>query len=465
MQGTYTSWLVCLSIAVAIVVSYTALSLASRVSNARAGGGTAWLIGGAAVLGVGIWSMHFIGMLALSLPISLSYSLPVTAASLAIAIGISAFALVTVSRATLDMKRLVVGALVMGAGIAAMHYCGMAGIRIVPGITYDPWLFTASVLIAVTASFAALWLAFKLRRGRSWQMVVARIGAATLMGLAISGMHYTGMAASQFGAGVLLPARIQSSEQWFAILLSIFALGVMAIAILTVVYDSWMQQHRHERDEAIDGSSAQCQSQRHADRPAESRGAGGSSRGGHLRATRKDGQLALLVLNVDRLKSINDSLGHQAGDEMLLELSRRLSSVLRHNDTLARLAGDEFTILATELRGARDAEAIADKVLEALQQKFTFAGVDVHPSVSIGISTFPLDGETFDVAAAPRERSNALHQGRGARQLSLLCDGDEQLHRRSTDAGRRIAARARERRAGAALPAEGRHRHQSRAQR
>ncbi|HKE94011.1 MAG TPA: EAL domain-containing protein, partial [Povalibacter sp.] len=312
-------------------------------------------------------------------------------------IGISAFALTTVSRAVLDMKHLVMGAVVMGAGIVTMHYCGMAGILIVPGITYDPWLFVASIGIAVSASFAALWLAFKLRRGRSWQMLLARMAAAVIMGLAISGMHYTGMAASRFSAASYCLPGSSLHNTWFAIALGVFALGVMAIAILTVVYDAWLQQHRHERDEAIDHH------RRNANRSDTLTGLPNrvglmeKAEAAIAHAMRKDGQLALLVLNVDRLKSINDSLGHQAGDEMLLELSRRLRSVLRHNDTLARLAGDEFTIMATELRSARDAEAIADKVLEALQQKFTFGGVEVHPSVSIGISTFPLDGETFDL--------------------------------------------------------------------
>jgi diguanylate cyclase (GGDEF)-like protein len=397
MQGTYTSWLVYLSIAIAMVVSYTALSLTARVSGKNGHANAAWIVGGAVVLGVGIWSMHFVGMLALSLPIRLTYSLPTTIGSLILAIATGAFALFTVGRETLTLPRLTLGSVLLGGGMAAMHYIGMAGIRIVPGISYDPWLFAASLGIAITASFAALWLAFKLQRGRSWQMILARYGAATLMGLAISGMHYTGMAASSFAAGSYCLSGATLDNKWFAIVLSIFALGVMAIAILTVVYDAWLQQHRRERDAEID---THLRNANRADaltglpnRVALAEAAAVAL----VKASQRDGQLALLVLNVDRLKSINDSLGHEAGDQMLLEISRRLRSVLRHNDTLARLAGDEFTILATELRSARDAESIAEKIMEQLQKSFVFAGVEVHPSVSIGISTFPLDGESFDV--------------------------------------------------------------------
>ena len=114
-------------------------------------------------------------------------------------------------------------------------------------------------------------------------------------------------------------------------------------------------------------------------------------------AQRTGNEVALMVLNVDRLKPINDSLGHEAGDELLCELSRRLRSVLRRGDMLVRLAGDEFTILARDLRGARDAETIVSKLGDALQRPFSIRGLDIHASLSIGIAMFPLDGDSFDV--------------------------------------------------------------------
>ncbi len=397
MQGTYTPWLVCLSIAVAIVVSYTALSLASRVANARGTAAIAWITGGAVVMGVGIWSMHFIGMLALSLPIRLTYSLPITATSLGIAIAISAFALRVASDPTLDWRRLTVSAVLLGAGIASMHYTGMAGIRIVPGLSYEPLPFAASIGIAMSASYAALWLFFALRRGRSWQMLLARVTAAVIMGLAISGMHYTGMAASKFAQGAYCLPGASLDNSWFAIALAVFAFGVMGLGILAAVYDSWLHHQRRENDLAMNDQRVRS-SLSDALTGLPNRVALAKAAEHEIdRAERRDGQLALLMLDVDRLKSINDSLGHQAGDEMLVELARRLRDVLRHNDTLARLAGDEFAILATDLRSARDAEAVAEKVLAALEQKFIFYGVDVHPSLSIGISTYPLDGDSFDM--------------------------------------------------------------------
>ena len=132
MQATYNVWLVSLSIVVAMVVSYTALKLAARVADAEGSGGRLWLLGGAVAMGTGIWSMHFIGMLAFSVPTPLRYGVFRTVGSLIIAIITSGFALSIASRSELSLRRLGFGALVMGTGISAMHYSGMAAITIVP---------------------------------------------------------------------------------------------------------------------------------------------------------------------------------------------------------------------------------------------------------------------------------------------------------------------------------------------
>ena len=128
MTGTYNYWLVLLSVAVAVFVSYTALSLSARVARANGPSTRIWATGGAVAMGSGVWSMHFIGMLAFTLPIPLSYNVTITVASLMIAIAVSGFALAIASRSEMNFARLAVGAITMGIGISAMHYCGMAEI-------------------------------------------------------------------------------------------------------------------------------------------------------------------------------------------------------------------------------------------------------------------------------------------------------------------------------------------------
>jgi NO-binding membrane sensor protein with MHYT domain len=247
MQATYNLWLVGLSIIVAIVVSFTALTLAGRVAAAERTGGRLWLFGGAAAMGMGIWSMHFIGMLAFSVPIPLRYNVLTTLASLLIAVLTSGFALGIASRRDLSLRRLTVGSIIMGAGICAMHYSGMAAIQIMPVITYRPSLVLASIAIAVTASFAALWLAFRLRNGQSGLMLLARAGAAVAMGFAITGMHYTGMAASMLAPGAYCWGGAAFDNGWLALTIGLITLALLAITLITAVYDAHLDS-RTRRD-------------------------------------------------------------------------------------------------------------------------------------------------------------------------------------------------------------------------
>jgi NO-binding membrane sensor protein with MHYT domain len=246
MHATYNPWLVALSVAVAIAVAYTALRLAGRVAEQRSGA-RLWLLGGAASMGIGIWSMHFIGMLAFSVPIPLRYNVLTTLASLVIAMLTSGFALAVASQRILSVPRLAVGAIFMGSGISAMHYTGMAAIQIMPVITYDPLLVAASIAIAITASFVALWLFFRLRTGQSWVMRVVRVGAAVVMGLAISGMHYTAMAASMLDPTSYCFGGSAFDNSWLAVTIALVALAVLAITLITTVYDLHLES-RTRRD-------------------------------------------------------------------------------------------------------------------------------------------------------------------------------------------------------------------------
>ena len=134
MTGSYSQSLVIISLLVAILASYTALDMAGRLATAEGRVARWWLAGGAAAMGLGIWSMHFIGMLAFDLPIPVGYDLGITLYSLAVSIGASAYALWLVSRPSLPWRRLLAGAVLMGLGIATMHYLGMAAMRMQPGI-------------------------------------------------------------------------------------------------------------------------------------------------------------------------------------------------------------------------------------------------------------------------------------------------------------------------------------------
>lgn len=241
LVGHFQTSLVVVSILVAILASYTALSLAGRVTTSQGATAWWWLIGGAFAMGIGIWSMHFVGMLAFRLPIPVGYDVGITLLSFLIAVAASGFALRQVSLPELPPERLLKGAVLMGVGINAMHYTGMAGMRMQPGIQYSPLLFLASVAIAISAAGAALWIAFRLRRDVP-RIVFPRAGAAVVMGFAIAGMHYTGMAAANFLPGsICLAANRGVSPDGLAIVVIVATFAVLAIALLISVYDARLE--------------------------------------------------------------------------------------------------------------------------------------------------------------------------------------------------------------------------------
>src|SRR5215470_17929468 len=190
--GTYDPYLVALSFAVACLASYTALDLGGRIRVSGRWARLAWLATAASAMGGGIWSMHFIAMLAFFMPMPVSFDFGLTLLSLVVAIAVTGFGFFTIGTRQATALQFVLSGIFMGIGIAAMHYTGMAAMRMPADIRYDRVLVTLSVLIAICASIAALWLAFTTTV--SWQ----RLLAAVVMGFAISGMHYTGMAAATF---------------------------------------------------------------------------------------------------------------------------------------------------------------------------------------------------------------------------------------------------------------------------
>src|ERR1041385_3743080 len=138
MTSSYDHRLVALSILIAICAAYAAVDLAGRTTAARGGARPIWLAGGAAAMGVGIWSMHYIGMLAFSLPVPVLYDWPTVLWSLIAAIFAAAVALSVVSGENLEWRRVLAGSAIMGLGIATMHYTGMAAMRLNAVCSYDP---------------------------------------------------------------------------------------------------------------------------------------------------------------------------------------------------------------------------------------------------------------------------------------------------------------------------------------
>lgn len=187
---TYDPALVVLSILVAGFASYTALDLGGRVAPAQGPTHRVWLAGAALTMGAGIWSMHFVAMIAFELPMPVSYDVGLTVLSLVLAILGTSGSFYFISRPGAWRPRLVLSGVFMGFGILAMHYTGMAAMRGPVELSYDPLWVALSVIVAIGAATAALWLAFGTKDPGQ------KLAAAIVLGFAISGMHYTGMRAA-----------------------------------------------------------------------------------------------------------------------------------------------------------------------------------------------------------------------------------------------------------------------------
>ena len=242
LSGVHDTTLVGLSILIAVFASFTALDLAGRIRPSLDGRTRhAWLLLAAVAMGGGIWAMHFVAMLAFSMPMQVKYDLGLTALSLALPIGVTAVGFLIMSRPRTGAGSLLAGGLLMGLGIAAMHYTGMAAMRMPADLTHGAAWVAASILIAIGASVAALWLAF---RGASR---LHKAAAACVMGIAISGMHYSAMQGAVFTAHAAVDnahghASVGQTDLALAVVLTTCL--ILGLALLASSHDRFDQSAR-----------------------------------------------------------------------------------------------------------------------------------------------------------------------------------------------------------------------------
>ena len=427
LRGSYDVSLVLVSVMVAVLASFTALTMAGRTQTASTPAGRwAWRLAGGVAMGCGIWSMHFVGMLAFSLPIPLGYALDLTLASLLAAIAASVFALWLASLPALPRTRLFAGALLMGGGIATMHYVGMAALRMQPSIDWDPAWVAISLLIAIAACWVALHLAFRARDGH--MPLRARSGAAMLLGVGIVGMHYTGMAAARFPEDAVCGAVGRSAlpppmMAWLVVAFTLLVLG-LALGL------AWMEQRMEATllrmrnamlSSSLDAAHSELSQaalhdpltrlpnrrllQQHIDNAL-------------ARAEQDHSRFAVMFLDLDGFKQVNDLFGHQAGDALLVAVSERIGRLMRPGDVLARLGGDEFVLLAP-LDCSDDVTLLAQRILQSLDSDSLLPGLAAPVSASIGIALCP-DHATTErqlMSHADTAMYQAKHAGRNRHVL------------------------------------------------
>jgi PAS domain S-box-containing protein len=263
MKGSHNAALVAFSILIAILASYTALALSARVNAAHGRFRAAWLAGGSVALGIGVWSMHFVGMLAYRLPVPISYAVPLWLLSMLAAVGASLLALWVTSRRAVPVSARVAAGVLLGVAVAGMHYVGMAAMRMPGRISYHPALVLLSLAVAVAAGIGIISLFVRLRADDTVRGQRERIAAAGLMGGAIAAIHYTGMAAARFhpleADAVMVPGDHVLRTGGLAAAVIAATLAVLVVALLTTRVDRRLRA-RDAETEAVRRSESRFRS-------------------------------------------------------------------------------------------------------------------------------------------------------------------------------------------------------------
>ncbi|MDF7660198.1 bifunctional diguanylate cyclase/phosphodiesterase [Erwiniaceae bacterium L1_54_6] len=389
---SYDWYTVIVSVLVAMLASFTALDMAGRVATSTGKAALVWLLGGGFAMGIGIWAMHFIGMLSMSLDMVMSYNPLLTATSMVIAVLASIFALWLVCSGDLPWPRLCGGAVVLGSGVVAMHYTGMAALMFAPGIVWNWYWVAASVVIALVASGAALWLAFNLREGTG-RVTLLRLGASVVMGCAIAGMHYTGMVAADFPMQSHA-THMGVNSNWLAMLVTVVTLSILGITLLVSMLDARMQARTSILARSLAEANrelAQLALHDNLTRLPNRILLEDRLDQAINKADREHSHFALMFMDLDGFKAVNDAFGHHVGDNLLIAVTERMTGQMKGHYTLARMGGDEFVLLI-EIDDPNDAAAAADALVKAIEKPFSISRYELMVSLSIGIAVYPGDG-------------------------------------------------------------------------
>ncbi|MFD2706234.1 EAL domain-containing protein [Salibacterium lacus] len=517
MQGTYQPSLVLLSLFIAAFASYAALHAAGRLKASTRKKRTLWAVSGGFCLGGGIWSMHFIGMLAYDMGMTVTYDPALFALSIGCAVTASCLAFLMVQFLQPKLVLHMTGSVFIGSGIVSMHYIGMESMQMGAELFYDRVYVALSVLIALIASFTALRLLSVLPSiERRLKREAGFIGSSIVMGAAISGLHYTGMAGTYFRSGGgegVPPVSSSVGSEILSALISIVILIIVTIIVIVAIFSRKIESSQDESNylqdlyqsivhsatdaivtadqreviiswneaaerifgytegEAVGSElmmiipesyrEAHQEGFRHHLRTGEQRVIGSVV---ELEGRHKDGQtfpielslseqsrgdrtfftgiirdiservaqneriqelvyrdeltrlpnrrmlnehlqntldqqaashVAVLFIDLDRFKKVNDVFGHRIGDELLISASERMSGELKESDFIARQSGDEFVAVlpnATQYHAGHTAESM----IQTLKHSFLVKGHELFVSASIGISMYPQNGKTAE---------------------------------------------------------------------
>ncbi|MBH0156696.1 EAL domain-containing protein [Fictibacillus sp. 5RED26] len=515
VSSTYHIPLVSLSIIIAVIASYAALDLGIQVQKTKSYARYIWMISGAFAMGMGIWAMHFVAMLAFHLSISVTYDVTLVIVSIIPAILSSGIALYIISRPVMGKKQVLLGALFMATGIVSMHYTGMEAMKMNAEINYNPVLWTLSAVIAFVASVVALYLlSFVSQNYKTSKIWLVKLGSAVLMGIAISGMHYTGMSAASYKTH---QHHTDLAATPFNSTLLAYAIGIVILILLGMVFISTFIDRRFEYQSILSERKFRSVIESANDsiilsdrtgtiiswnkgaelifgfnekealgknlqiiipdkfKVAHQQGMERYLLSGEpkvigntveLEGLRKDGSefpielslaawqeddqvyfssiirditerkrnekkinqmvyrdpltglpnrlllndrlsqaleladenkqtIGIMFIDLDRFKYINDTLGHAVGDQLLIEIAKRIQACVGKNDTVCRQGGDEFIVLIPNTT-ADEVSKIAQQIVDLFSSSVMVNEQELFVTPSIGIAMYPGDGRDIE---------------------------------------------------------------------
>lgn len=375
-------------------------------------------------MGAGIWSMHFIGMLAMQVPFELAFQPFTTALSGLLALSASAIALHRMAQGRPSFRSVLATALVLGSAISGMHYVGMSALDVAPGFSYRPEWVVVSVLIAVGASAAAVWIAYLVEKSKHKELT--RGVAAVVMGAAIASMHYSGMKAVRFAEGTICGTS-GVDRLGLTVAVSLFG-GLMLVAGLSIgavhrrlhaeraKRAALQEQNRHLRDKALTDALTGLPNREYMEEHLSSA----------ICVARTESQeLTVLFIDLDGFKAVNDRHGHLAGDSLLKQVAARLTQAAGLGARVFRVSGDEFVVVARPGQSREQDELMGQRLLEAVREPCRVvsgeAGEEAFAAVtaSIGLARFPDNGEDARslILAADASMYGAKQTGKNQMQV------------------------------------------------
>ncbi|WP_449431513.1 putative bifunctional diguanylate cyclase/phosphodiesterase [Pseudomonas putida] len=420
--------LILIAYTVACAGCFATLDMAERQSNSTdPAAQRQWRMLGACCLAGGIWAMHFISMLALQAPIEIHYDVSLTVLSLLIALIVAWLAMNSFKHTHMRPFHYGQSALLIGMGIVLMHFVGMAALQTGAKQYYQTGLVLACVVIAWLTSLAALLLARYFRNGSGTLHQAMKYGASLLMAGGIIATHFTAMAAMTLVIPADAALRLPSSDNSLQLGLTIafITLLISASSISTALADKKLQSKEHDLRRVsvllsqLDQARVSLQQAAHYDALTNLLNRRGFNQVFAERLAEQNAsehRLAVMFLDIDHFKRINDSLGHAAGDELLKVIANHIKAATRSQDLVARFGGDEFCVV-TSLNSRDEARHLAQRIMQRMKDPIDLGGRRMVMTTSIGISIFPDDGQSADELL--KHADLALYQSKGCGRNSL----------------------------------------------